>query len=234
MLIYYLKKNLRKGTYHLNKSLSSDPNNVDALAWVGFYYFLFGKNDEAKSLLEKVIQLDPLNIANPLLKGCFPFFEGKYESAIPYLFKTYNMAPDIPMFQFWYALSLAYVHRYEDVISVVDQGLKSPNQDIWTHLSHFLKLIIQKDLEKISALLTEDFVTTCKRDMQYSYHIASFYAFLGQTDKAFEWLENAVDCGFINYPYLNNIEPFLENLRGEERFKKLMDRVKYEWENFEV
>ena len=29
-------------------------------------------------------------------------------------------------------------------------------------------------------------------------------------------------------------DPFLENIRGEPRFKKLMERVKREWENFEV
>ena len=28
--------------------------------------------------------------------------------------------------------------------------------------------------------------------------------------------------------------PFLKNIRGEERFKKLMGRVKVEWESFEV
>jgi hypothetical protein len=27
---------------------------------------------------------------------------------------------------------------------------------------------------------------------------------------------------------------WLANIRGEERFKKLMERVKYEWEHFEV
>jgi hypothetical protein len=26
---------------------------------------------------------------------------------------------------------------------------------------------------------------------------------------------------------------FLDNIRGEERFKKLMERVKYEWEHFD-
>jgi len=26
----------------------------------------------------------------------------------------------------------------------------------------------------------------------------------------------------------------LENIRGEERYKKLMERVKYEWETFKV
>jgi TolB-like protein len=232
-LIYYLKKNLRKATSHVNKSLSVNPNNIDALGWAGFYYFLFGKINKAKLLTERSIKLDPLNVGNPLLMGCVPFFEGKYESAIPFLFKTYKMAPDIPMYQFWYALSLAYVQRYEDVISVVDMSLKSPNQDIMTQLSHFLKLAIQGDIDGISGLLTEDFVTTCKRDMQLSYHIATFYTLVDQTENAFEWLENAVDGGFINYPYLNSIDPFLENIRGEEQFKKLMERVRYEWENFE-
>jgi hypothetical protein len=56
---------------------------------------------------------------------------------------------------------------------------------------------------------------------------------MDQIENAFEWLENAVDGGFINYPYMNSIDPFLENIRGEERFKKLMERVKYEWEHFE-
>ena len=32
---------------------------------------------------------------------------------------------------------------------------------------------------------------------------------------------------------LRRIVPFLDNIRGEEHFKKLMERVKYEWEHFE-
>jgi hypothetical protein len=30
------------------------------------------------------------------------------------------------------------------------------------------------------------------------------------------------------------LDPFLKNIRGEERFAKLMERVKYEWEHFDV
>jgi non-specific serine/threonine protein kinase len=48
------------------------------------------------------------------------------------------------------------------------------------------------------------------------------------------WLENAVNRGFINYPLLAEKDLFLANMRGEPRFKKLMKRVKYEWEHFEV
>ncbi len=53
-------------------------------------------------------------------------------------------------------------------------------------------------------------------------------------EEAFKWLNHAVSKGFVNYPILNEKDPFLENIRGEPRFKKLMEKVKYEWENFEV
>jgi hypothetical protein len=35
------------------------------------------------------------------------------------------------------------------------------------------------------------------------------------------------------YPFLNEYDPYLANIRGEESFKKLMERVKYEWVHFE-
>jgi hypothetical protein len=65
-----------------------------------------------------------------------------------------------------------------------------------------------------------------------SRDMAHGYALIGEKEKALDWLKNAVDRGFIAYPFLNDYDPFLENIRGEERFKKLMERVKYEWENF--
>jgi hypothetical protein len=47
-------------------------------------------------------------------------------------------------------------------------------------------------------------------------------------------LEHAVNLGYIDYPWFSKIDPYLENIRGEPRFKKLMERIKHEWENFEV
>jgi hypothetical protein len=49
-----------------------------------------------------------------------------------------------------------------------------------------------------------------------------------------DWLENTDNRSFINYPFLNEHAPWLANIRGEPRFKKLMKRVKYEWEHFEM
>jgi hypothetical protein len=38
----------------------------------------------------------------------------------------------------------------------------------------------------------------------------------------------------MNFPMRAEKGPWLANIRGEERFKKLLERVKYEWEHFEV
>ncbi|OGD35804.1 MAG: hypothetical protein A2V45_01085 [Candidatus Aminicenantes bacterium RBG_19FT_COMBO_58_17] len=48
------------------------------------------------------------------------------------------------------------------------------------------------------------------------------------------WLERAVARGWANYPLFSRIDPFLANIRGEDRFQKLMERIKRDWENFEV
>ena len=63
---------------------------------------------------------------------------------------------------------------------------------------------------------------------------ASVLAAEGMYEEALKWLEHNINHGMINYPLLNELDPFLENIRGEERFKKLMARIKTEWENFEV
>jgi len=74
---------------------------------------------------------------------------------------------------------------------------------------------------------------TCQRDGGWSYNVADAFAVLDEKKEALDWLENAVNRGFINYPLLAEKDPWLANIRSEERFKKLMERVKYEWEHFE-
>jgi hypothetical protein len=57
---------------------------------------------------------------------------------------------------------------------------------------------------------------------------------VNEKEKAYDWLEIGTRLGGMNYPFLNEYDPFLENVRGEPKFKKLLEKVKHEWENFEV
>jgi hypothetical protein len=65
--------------------------------------------------------------------------------------------------------------------------------------------------------------------------MAGCYSLIDRKEEALDWLKHAaLSRGFINYPLLANYDPFLENIRGEERFQELMGEVKYRWEHFDV
>ena len=97
-----------------------------------------------------------------------------------------------------------------------------------------LKYGLRGEKEKVFHGMTSNFKKTCQRDYSFSHHMAGVFALLDEKKEALNWLENAVDRGLINYPLLAEKDPFLENIRGEPGFKKLMERIKQEWENFEV
>jgi hypothetical protein len=59
------------------------------------------------------------------------------------------------------------------------------------------------------------------------------YALAGHPVEALDWLEHAVDSGFVNHPFLAR-DQLLDSVRGTERFEKLMERVKREWEAFDA
>ena len=54
-----------------------------------------------------------------------------------------------------------------------------------------------------------------------------------RTGLARDWLDNAVERGFINDPYLSNHDKILRTLDGNARFGELLSRVRTAWEQFE-
>ena len=71
-------------------------------------------------------------------------------------------------------------------------------------------------------------------DPDVSWVIAGIYSVMDHNDEAIRWLERAIDHGSINYPLFAELDPFYENIRSDERFQKLMEKIKPEWEHFEV
>ncbi len=61
-----------------------------------------------------------------------------------------------------------------------------------------------------------------------AYNIACGYSLAGQVDKAFEWLDRSADWGFggrAGNMDLAKQDPDLENLRGDPRFAKSLERM---------
>jgi hypothetical protein len=71
-------------------------------------------------------------------------------------------------------------------------------------------------------------------DAEVPWVLASAHAAVGAKDEALLWLDRAIARGMINYPFLSKHDRYLDNVRGDPRFREVMGRAEREWERFEV
>jgi len=159
---------------------------------------------------------------------------GHFDLALPLLSEAYSLSSQASMWQLWKALALLYNGKIAETVDFTSNAVKEPGEDSLSGFLIFLKYALKGEPDKMKQALSDELTKLLRADCQYSWHMASIYSYINDRDKSLEWLENAVTRGFINYPMLNDYDPLLENIRGEERFKKLMERTRVAWENFEV
>jgi len=215
-------------------ALAVDPNYVDPMRFfVCFYTLSIGNLAAAAPLMQRFRQVNPLDPWHYVHQAMFYFYDGDYEHALGQCRQAYQAEPENPMSQFFYAWTLTYAKDLDTAFSIIDRSARATPDNACTKFGLLLKYGLLKDKERALALLTPDFEKTCKRDHQWSYFVAIMLALGDIRNRSLDWLENAANRGFCNYPELKR-NPYFDNIRGEERFGKLLERVKYEWEHFEA
>jgi TolB-like protein/Tfp pilus assembly protein PilF len=226
--------NPRKSVDHLKRALAIDPNDSGVLFWLIAGYSFIGKTNASIPLIDRLLKIDPLDQQSHFGAGLFNLLAGRFDRALEYMLKAYQIAPDNPFCQIYYGLILIHNKCFEKAYAIMDQTEKMISEHGAVQIGSFIKYTMQDKKDRIPQLMTSEFQEYCKRDPLWSMHLAEGYALIDEKEKALDWLENAINRGLINFHFLNNHDSLLENIRGEPRFKKLMERVKHEWENFEV
>jgi hypothetical protein len=180
-------------------------------------------------------QIDPLI---PMSRGggigLVDLVDGFFEQAVKNFYEWFRLEAQNPGAIYFYALSLVYAGRSKEATKIINKHIHKDWLDNFTKLSLFVKYAIERDTDKIEKLVSGDFEKALRSDPQNNYFASVLFTFAGMNDKSLDFLEQAVNQGFINYPLMSIQDPILETIRGEERFQKLMKRVKHEWENFDA
>ena len=219
---------------HLKKALDIDPNNITTLRWLSFCASEIGKPSLAEPCVKKLLEINPLDAFSQFSLGWYHLMAGRLKSALPPLRKAYEMAPDSPIWGFKYARSLALDHQVNEACAIFDGLAKDSPEEVFGKFSPFYKYALQGEKLKALEYITKELAEAIRMDETLSFYMAEAYALIGEKHEAVNWLEHAVWRGVLNYPYLSQHDPFLANICGELRFQNLMERVKYEWEHFEV
>ena len=225
--------NLIDNFQYYKRALEANPNEIRALQAVASCYVQIGKPSKAYTFLERSEHQDPLNPHRYNYRGFNYLYDCQFEPALEQFRLFYQSDPTSPLAQTSYSTILALNGKRNEALAVIDRIGKSDSANVMTTFSLMLKHALLNDKESAMRLITPDFRKTCWRDFEWSYWVADFLSLAGAREEALDWLENAISRSFINYPFMQ-CDLFLNNIRNEERFKKIMGKAKYEWEHFEV
>ena len=226
--------NTQEAVMEFKKSLALDPANTDSMMWLGWVYSHSGKTEAARPLVKRLLDIDPLTPLNHFFAGGVSMMEGRFDRALEQFQAARRTQEANPMYIYFQAKCLAYSMRLEEGRRLFTIVIKDPPATPWTQLGSSFVGALEKNKAEALWPLSEDFKLLMKGDEIFPIWMAESYALIEEKSEAIDWIETGVNCGFINYRFLMVYDRFLANLRSEPRFQKLMERVKYEWEHFEV
>jgi serine/threonine protein kinase len=229
------KGNLKAAVKHIKQAVEldpTDPNILSLFIWTTSVYV--GKVMEIHPYSKYLLDIDPVTPLNYLTVSGLYMAEGNWDIAAEYVIKCVEMDPGFRWGYFWLIHIYARSQNRKEFYKVGDILLEENSEDIIAQWVRFSRNVYENDRENALMTLTEELRNVSWQDPEGVWLVACCFAAIGERDQALKWLERAVERGWINYPLLNEYDPFLENIRGEPRFKKLMERIKKEWENFEI
>ena len=202
----------------LAKAAALEPGNVDIVRFHSYISREVGDLNQAIKFYEQAIVLDPLRPDFHLGQGYTLYLAGRYDEAQAELQKTLDLNPQA-----------AFAHLTSGVIFIargkpqlaLGEIEKEPSE--WGRLTG--QALVYHALgreEDSNAALTE---LIAKYHTDSAFQIAQAYAFRGQTDKSFEWLERAYkqrDGGLTDI----KIDPILKPLRQDPRYAQLVKKMR--------
>ncbi len=214
---------------HFKRALAGDPDEPEALGGlIATNIEYLGRLAEAAPLVERLKAIDPKNWWNSWNAGGLEYFAGRFRLALEPWRKMQSVYPDAPS-RYWYVLALIYDHQLDEALALIEQHTSEFTDSVFVRQELLLKWALQRNKAEAVRVLTPDFVRACKRDADVSRVIGAAMALLDEKEEALDWLQNAVDRGFLNYSFLEK-DPLFETLRGAERFKKIIGQAKREIE----
>jgi tetratricopeptide (TPR) repeat protein len=181
-----------------------------------------GRFDESYEQARRAIELDPLSIQYRKSVAYILYLSRQYDEAIAEYRKLIVLAPEFPQAQ--RELGLAYEQKgmYQEAFSQLQRTHEMPE--------NYGKTMLRADIGHLYGVwgkraeaqqVLAELIEKSKQSYVSAYDVAVIHAGLGQAEQAFAWLDKAVDQRPFWLVWLK-LDPRLDNLRSDPRFKKLL------------
>ena len=199
-------------------AIELNPNYSEAHRRNGMRLEWLGKFEEARIDIRRALEIDPLSAVTNFNYAQLLFFERKYEESETQSKKNVELDPN-----FWYAhCQLYYVYRMKrDYASAVEELAKVQDARGETDAARLIRESFAKgDWQGFLRKITEERT----RLKLYPYFVATFFAELGEKDKAFATLNEAIETKDQHTAWMK-VDPYMNPLRDDPRFHEVLRKA---------
>lgn len=213
-----------------HRALDLNPSSANAhLFYSNSYLSPFGHHDEAIAELQKAIELDPFSLPIQSFLGRTYVWARRYDEALAQFRKVNEMSPGLALNHERLSHLYALLHRYDEAINEDAKARMLAGEDagsVAARKDALQKALTARGPEGFWLTLLEFSKATMNPPEAYTDHwgVAIIYAQLGDKQRALDALEQAYSERNFMLTELA-IEPALDPLRSEPRFKNLLHRV---------
>jgi len=201
----------------LSKAAQLEPGSVEVLRYRSSLFRTLGRLDEAIELYKEVIVLDPLRARSYSSLGGQLYYAGRYDEANAMLQKALELNPKKESDHFIRGQVLLAQGRPQQALTEIEQEtsgiLKLTGKALAYHS-------LGRPQDSDAAL--QQLIATSQQDS--AFQIAEVYAFRGESDKTFAWLERAYRQRDGGLMFLK-IDPLLKGLRQDPRYADLLTKM---------
>jgi TolB-like protein/Tfp pilus assembly protein PilF len=203
------------------KALALRPNFADAHFSYSRFLAASGRMDEAVAEIRRAAELDPREPGLKANTALLSYFQGRNDDALRELLEISRTDPALSTAR--WGIGLAYEQKGmgpEALASLQQATQLSKSLNVLASLAHAQALFGQKaQAREVLKQLEEK----SRQSYVPSYYFALVYTGLGETDRAFEWLERAYQERSTVLAYLR-LDPRLAPLRSDPRYSDLVRR----------
>jgi DNA-binding winged helix-turn-helix (wHTH) protein/tetratricopeptide (TPR) repeat protein len=223
------------------RAIEINPNSPSAHMGYAHWLTAQGLFTDAVTEINQALALDPYNFFTNFVRGMVFFLARQYEQSLEQFERThelnlrFNLKSDLS----YYGSSLAYeylalANEGEARERLFEKADAEARKSITRSQRHPLKLMQRIHLKTIwgkrdEALKMLDEVIESQQAGNYvsQYHLAIVYASFEEVDLAIKCLEEAYKVR-DQYLFLLAVDPRLDSLRSDPRFKNLLSRLSIE------
>jgi TolB-like protein/Tfp pilus assembly protein PilF len=208
------------------KAIELNPNYPTTYHWYSLMLNSEGRLDEAMNEIKRAQELDPLSLIINVNVGEVLYYMRQYDEAIEQYKKALELDQNFMLAHFGLGNVYCQKGMFADAIAEYQKVRllvgSSPFGLGWlgyTYARSGKKSDALKVLDELLAFIKQDHVV--------SYEIGLVYNGLAENNRAIEWIEKAFEER-DRFVVDVNVEPALNNLNSEPRFKALLHQMRLE------